>query len=245
MLTSAADSNTQAGSWAELMHSTQPAIDVLDDAQAVQNAWNDEESATASSAVTSASSSSATSDVQNTEPTEPTDSDEEFGDFVSAPTDPFKQPIYTSALPFYLPDEDETLELLHTNSAPEWQTGIFVGHGLIEPVRASLDTSSRSLRRAGKLALRKLQIMREKKLLEMQERAPHLFRTTQEDQPSQELPKAIPRNNTVNEYLSGKAPLIVKHPLDGVVRPVGFAKPSSTDLAEIDEMMEDERSVWG
>jgi hypothetical protein len=237
MLASAADSNTQAGSWAELMNSTQQSINVLDDAQAVQNAWNDEESATASSAVTSASSSSSTSVVQNTEPTEPTDSDEEFGDFVSAPTDPFQQSIYTSALPFYLPDEDETLELLNTHSAPEWQTSIFVGTGLIEPVRASLDTSTRSLRRAGKLALRKLQNMREKKLLEMQERAPHLFRATQEDQQLPEVLKAVSRDNTVNEYLPGKAPVIVKHPLDGVVRPVSYAKSPSTDLAEID--------IWG
>jgi hypothetical protein len=236
MLASTADSK----SWAELMRSTQQAIDALDEAQAVQNAWNDEESATASSAVTSASSSS--SDVQDTEPT---DSDEEFGDFVSAPTDPFKQPIYTSALPIHLPDENETLELLTTTSAPEWQTGVFVGHGLVEPVRASLDTSTRSLRSAGKLALRKLQIMREKKLLEMQERAPHLFRTTQQDEQVREMSKVIVRDGTVNEYLPARAPVVVKHPLDGVVRPVGFAKPPSTGLAEIDKMMEDERSVWG
>jgi hypothetical protein len=189
-------------------------------------------SATASSAVTSASSSS--SDVHDTEPT---DSDEEFGDFVSAPSDPFKQPIYTSALPIHLPDEDETLELLNTNSAPEWQTGIFVGTGLVEPVRASLDTSTRGLRRAGKLALRKLQIMREKKMLDARERAPHLFRATQEDQQLQEMPKATPRDNTVNEYLPGKALVIAKYLLDGGVRPVSFAKSPSTDRAEIDMMM--------
>jgi hypothetical protein len=65
------------------------------------------------------------SDVQGTEPTEPFSppplsnlDDEEFGDFVCAFTDPFKQPIYSS----HPPDEDETLQLLNTNSNPEWQS---------------------------------------------------------------------------------------------------------------------------
>jgi hypothetical protein len=257
MLTPTANSSdSQARPWAELMHSTQQTINVLDDAQTVQDAWNDGESAPAStpqittedhadessaSSASSASSSSSTSDVQETEPTE-ADEDEEFRDFVCESTDPLKQPVYSS----YLPDEDQTLELPNVNSAPEWQTGIFVGHGLIEPVRASLDTSTRSLRRAGKLALRKLQIMREKKILDARERAPHLFQATQED--VEEPTEAIVHDKPANEYLPQATHIILKHPLDGIVRPVSFAQVSSTNqqqFADINKVIEDERSVRG
>lgn len=65
--------------------------------------------------------------------------------------------------PIHFPTEedDETLEYLSIGSPPELQTGIFVGVGLVEPVSASLDTSTRHLRRAGKLMLRRLTIARE------------------------------------------------------------------------------------
>jgi hypothetical protein len=244
------------------MPSTQQAIDILDDAQAVQKACGEEGSAFASPSLiilkdpsqpaddeSSASSSSSSSDIPETEPTE-ADDDEEFGAFVSASADTFKQPVCTSALPFNLQEEDEALELLNTSSVPEWQTGIFVGSGIIEPVYAGLDTSTRNLRRAGKLALRKLQTMREKKMLDAQERAPHLFKAMQVD--VEEPTKAIIYDKVENEYLPATAPVISKHPLDGVMRPVSFAEPSFAkpsfpspqQLTEIDKMIEDEREVW-
>jgi hypothetical protein len=242
------------------MHSAQQAIDVLDDAQAIQNAWNDKESAPASSSIISedptaaahefSSPSSRSSDVQDTELTEPSppppspDSDEEeFGDFVSASTDPFKQPVYS----FYPPDENETLELLNPTS----DSGLFESSGLIEPVRASLDTSTRSLRRAGKLALRKLQIMREKKAMPSA-MATDSSQTTTSNRPQdarmarQVTIFAFPRAPVVqddeveNEYLPQAAPLIVKHALDGFMRPVSYAPPTPTNpqqLEDIDKMM--------
>lgn len=61
-------------------------------------------------------------------------------------------------------DVDQTLELLNTHSVPEWQTGIFVGIGLVSPICAALDISTRKVRRAGKSVLRKRSLKRKKRV---------------------------------------------------------------------------------
>ncbi|CAA9963700.1 hypothetical protein PTMSG1_07061 [Pyrenophora teres f. maculata] len=84
----------------------------------------------------------------NTETTEP-----EFPTYPDSP----------SLFPILCPTEedDETLLALSIGSPPELRTGIFTGVGLVEPVTASQDTSTRRLRRTGKLVLRRLNMARE------------------------------------------------------------------------------------
>jgi hypothetical protein len=50
-----------------------------------------------------------------------------------------------------------------------------------------------------------------------------------------------------NEYLPQAAPIILRSPLDGVMRPVSYATSTSTNsqqLVDLDKMMEEERGVW-
>ncbi|EUC40127.1 hypothetical protein COCMIDRAFT_109587 [Bipolaris oryzae ATCC 44560] len=80
-------------------------------------------------------------------PASATKADKEgFEDLAKALIIATRQPIYNAT-----EDIDGTLELLDAHSAPEWQTGLFVGMGLVSPICATLDTSTRKLRRAGKL----------------------------------------------------------------------------------------------
>jgi hypothetical protein len=138
--------------------------------------------------------------------------EEEFGDFVSASTDPFKQPIFNAT-----EDIDETLTLLTSRSVPECRTGIFAGNGLVEPVRARFDNSTRSLRQVGKSALHNFQMVRWEKRVKI---------------PAKE-----------------KVPVGGGARMNGVVRPVSFAKPrfdqrEKVRIEAIDSMMEEEKRVW-
>jgi hypothetical protein len=227
------------------MHSTQQAID---DAQTVQNAWNDASPSPPSPQITpadSSPSSPSSSEAEEPNPTEPSSpppssssshpEEEEFGAFVFVPTDPFKKLIFSS---HSYPDEDDTLELLGTNS-----TSIFVGRGIVAPVYASIDMQTRGLRRAGKLALRRLQIMREKGVLKPKAAMPAV---PQEE--AKESAKTVVQDKVVeNEYIprTPTAPVVSRHHMDGVVRPISFAKPKHGEGTGIEQMAEFERNIWG
>ncbi|KAA8620363.1 Ribosomal large subunit biogenesis protein MAK16 [Pyrenophora tritici-repentis] len=117
---------------------------------------------------TSLSSLSHTAKTNTTEPDSPTYPDSPSSSSHTANTEATESysPIYPdspSLFPILCPTEedDETLPTLSIGSPPELRTGIFAGVGLVEPVTASQDTSTRCLRRAGKLVLRKLHMARE------------------------------------------------------------------------------------
>ncbi|KAH7073608.1 hypothetical protein BKA63DRAFT_37376 [Paraphoma chrysanthemicola] len=98
--------------------------------------------------------SPATSESLNTPPTDPTEDDEEFGDFQDASSDPFAQPVFVAD------DWDESDACL-PNAEPPQEHGLFEGLGLVEPIHVRFDETSRELRRAGKLWLRRLRLGRE------------------------------------------------------------------------------------
>ncbi|KAF1844935.1 uncharacterized protein K460DRAFT_354797 [Cucurbitaria berberidis CBS 394.84] len=142
--------STSSASTSSVTEHHSEATDVVNDAQAAQNAWKEEQTSplTPSSHPQTHDASTATLSSEpkpsslspNTVPTVP-DQDDDFGAFQSASTDPFKQPIYTQH------QVDETENLLNAESNPDIQVGVFVGTGLVEPLRAGLDKRTRALRR--------------------------------------------------------------------------------------------------
>ncbi|KAF1834643.1 hypothetical protein BDW02DRAFT_598040 [Decorospora gaudefroyi] len=254
--------------------------DALNDAECAQNAWSYEERTPAVSAIASevarnaatTSSSANLRSVPSTQQASETkldnpaeDENEEFGDFVSAPTDPFKQPVYSCPPDS---DEDETCSLLNPHSSPSLHTpaaspdstlslltttspheivhGIFAGYGLVAPVHASLDTSTRALRRAGKLALRRLQILRENRTRDAVEKAKELCKddTAATEADIRELANVLV--NVRREYEVGLGERHMDRKMDGIVRPVGIVEPKRRPQlgAEIEDMLETEREAW-
>lgn len=179
--------------------------------------------------------------------------EDDFGDFQSAPTDPFKQPIYAQH------EVDETETLLISESDPTIQIGVFLGAGLVEPMRLGLDKSTRMLRRAGMLTRRKLPSVRAKEAVE---RNTKVMGNRYVDRLSvatygemRELSdvfttehSATPRSpNNVAEEPSGKDGELC---VNNVMQPVGSPRPhrfpniQQKETEEIDKMMEEERTVW-
>ena len=123
--------------------------------------------------------------------------------------------------PIYCPTEegDETLEDLSTGSPPELQTGIFIGIGLVEPVSASLDTSTRNLRREGKLVLRRLNMAREANAGEEEKKkCSCCARLTSKDKCKPEITDVVILNEYVENFWTSLRPGAY---VDGLVRPVG------------------------
>ena len=147
----------------------QACLDFIDLVLMEQDAWADLVSNVRSQEYMPESSTVAIEEVRQNDPSmshpseastnEIEDDEEEFGEFQSASTDPSKQPIYD-----VVPDDDNSTLLSHPD--PE-QTGIFTGFGLVQPLHAHRDVSTKGLRRAGKLMLRKLQIKRENERLNL------------------------------------------------------------------------------
>lgn len=152
-----------------------------------------------------------------------TKSDEEgFEDFAKALINAAKPPVYNAT-----EDIDGTLESLNAHSVPEWQTGLFVGIGLVPPICATLDISTRKLRRAGKLMLRKIGLEKEALALEAgAKRAdPGSYERVVYD---------VSAHNEVSAHLdigksneSAATPEIPDELLDRVMRPVSFSRNES------------------
>ncbi|KNG50353.1 hypothetical protein TW65_92828 [Stemphylium lycopersici] len=207
-----------------------PNADALVDAECAQSVWGSgegsgpavESSLSPTNSISSLPGPPTAEQRYHTEPDE-----EEFGDFVGGSTDLFKRPIYNAS-----EDVDETLELLNTRFTPEWQTGFFVGVGLVEPVRARLDTSTRNLRKAGKLVLRRLNMEREKDI-------PDTKDTESNEDTDNSLspakhgvfePNQVFAGLDMYEYVESARPATPDRPLNGVMRPVSFSRPESEEL---------------
>ena len=125
--------------------------------------------------------------------------------------------------PIYCPTEedDETLEDLSTGSPPELQTGIFIGIGLVEPVSASLDTSTRNLRRAGKLVLRGLDTAREANAGEEEKKKCSCCTRSRLCTPKDKCKTKVTDVVILNEYVEHVwTSLRLDASVDGIVRPV-------------------------
>jgi hypothetical protein len=223
--------------------------DALSEAASVQNAWGNDCALAATqiglsvvpgTPISSANDCSTPPDTLQTEPLDP--NDDEFGEFVIASTDPFKRPIYNAT-----EDENETLELLNPKSAPDGQTNTFIGMGIVEPVRAGISMSTRTVLRARKLAPWKLNSNREKTTVEVEQKRKRLQSNRA---PTATLPTSSPEKEHIaraaatltkadlNEYMPIPRTTTLVSDMTGVMRPVSF-----TRLA-IDELIETERTAW-
>jgi len=122
--------------------------------------------------------------------------------------------------PIYCPTEEDdgTLEDLSTSSPPELQTVIFIGIGLVDPVSASLDTSTRNLRREGKLVLRRLNMAREANAGEEEKkRRSCCARSTSKDKCKTEITAVVMLNEYVENVSTSLRPGAA---VVGLVRPV-------------------------
>jgi hypothetical protein len=207
-----------------------PHADAASEAKSVQNAWGRDRALGAPHTrlpVTLSKPFSPTSDLipqpvaAQTGTTEP---DDEFGDFVTASTDPLKRPIYEAT-----DERDETQGLLNHYSAPVWESDTYIGMGIVEPVIAGIGTSKQTVLRARKLAGWKLNGSRAGMILEEHKRKRlQMMENT-----------AVSGKTDSNKYI--ETPRTVPSALarNGVMRPVSFTEPA------IDELMETERKVWG
>tara|TARA_R110002003_G_scaffold141_19_gene13015 strand:+ start:24636 stop:25421 length:786 start_codon:yes stop_codon:yes gene_type:complete len=167
--------------------------------------------------------------------------DEVFGDYQSASTDPFAQPIYTTH------DEDES-ETCLPKSEPPQSPSLFAGLGLVEPVHVRFDEASRGLRRAGKLWLRKLKLERDEIILkhvtvlsggqvaELWTRADAL----NDASPSQV--STVEKEDTANS-------IPCTPDMNGVMRPVSFTSPHASEnhrevVQAMDSLVEEEKQAW-
>jgi hypothetical protein len=169
------------------------------------------------------------------------DDDEEFGDFQSASTDPFAQPIYATH------DEDESDACLR-GSEPSQSSSVFAGLGLVEPVHARFDEASRGLRRAGKLWLRKLKLERDEIILK------HVTVLS-----GGQLAELWTRADALNDASSSQVSTVEKEDtansipctpdMNGVMRLVSFTPPHTSGkqreiVQEMDSLVEEEKQAW-
>jgi hypothetical protein len=226
-----------------------PHLDALSEAASVQNAWGNDCALAASQThtsvvpethISSTNDCSTPPDTLQTETLDP--NDDEFGEFETASTDPFKRPIYDAT-----EDENDTLELLNPKSVPEWQANTFVGMGIVEPVRAGISMSTRTVLRVRKLAPWKLNSSREKTTIEVEQKRKRLQTNRA---PTATFPASSPEKEHVaraavslieadsNEYMEVPKTKTSVSDMNRVMRPVRF-----TGLA-IDELIETERTAW-
>ncbi|KAF2250560.1 hypothetical protein BU26DRAFT_591433 [Trematosphaeria pertusa] len=208
----------------------------------------------------------------------PDGDEEEFGPFQSAstptplpssptptpPTNPFKHPIY---LPKPAQDTDKLIpSSSHPAPAPASEThpmaleyGTLVAHGVIGAVQARFDAGTRRVRRAGKLALRKLQIAREKAGREAREarEAVVVGEYMRREAPAAERGKGsdVEGSGGIKAKAEGKEEKKKKKEkrvdMNGVVKPVSWGTVGEGAHAEmggmqeeVDEFMEAEKKVW-
>ncbi|KAI8943601.1 hypothetical protein NX059_001593 [Plenodomus lindquistii] len=180
---------------------------------------------------------------------EPNIDDEEFGEFFSASTDPFKQPIYSA------PDEfSETQSLFNVATDTAVEFGTISGTGLVQPILARLDNPTRLIRQAGKTMERKWQILQDMRLARPQVK----------DQSSIVLD--VPRPKTCLEELAelaseaadtteaikqqqARQSAVPPASLDWVMRPVSFATSVPTEVhrqlfRDLEDNVEAERAAW-
>jgi hypothetical protein len=222
-------SSTQSDSLVDVL----PHVDAASEAESVQNVWSNDCESSASQTSPSfaqeaslhpAVDSSTTTGANQTTELE----DEEYGEFVEASTDPLKRPIYDTT-----EQEDETLELLNSKSAPKWETDTYVGMGIVEPVRAGIDMTTRKVK---KMAHWKRNDSRASAIMaeHRRKRSQHaggvgVFYAS----------ATAPVKAESNQYLLVSMVATSDSNMNGVMRPVRFTESA------IDEMVETERTVWG
>lgn len=173
--------------------------------------------------------------------------EDEFGESVLASTDTFKQPI------FHTTEEDETFTLLNVESDPNLLIGLFQGVGLMESVWMRLDISTLALRRAGKLALRKLMIKREMQMLTREannEMVCGLRRMPiKNNNDATERADTAGDGEVTNEYLDKPEPIDSTAYLNGLMRPVChvrsvFPEAQPERSKGINDLVTAEINVW-
>ncbi|KAH7089825.1 hypothetical protein FB567DRAFT_619158 [Paraphoma chrysanthemicola] len=191
--------------------------------------------------VVESSTSSVSSESLNQPPTDPTEDDEEFGDFQEASSDPFAQPIFVAD------DWDESDACL-PNAELQQEHGLFEGLGLVEPIYARFDETSRELRRAGKLWLRMLRLGREEVGLN---NVTALSCGRRADQPVEANDLNDKASNHQMSPMEEDMEASASCPLDlnGTLRPVTFVCPRIRDAQqemakEMGNMVEAERQAW-
>jgi hypothetical protein len=218
-----------------------PHVDATSEAESVQNAWGNDCTYNPSAVPETAEHpTDYLSTIPDTHQVVPTDADdEEFGEFVEASTDPLKRPIYDTT-----ERADETLELLNNKSAPDWEeSGIFVGTGLVEPVRVGYNMTAASVKKMARWKrndTRANMIVAEwkkKKKREKEVEAARVSGNLAADTPSAKDDDYLQAES--NQYLQVHRPMTRVPDTNGVMRPVRFAG------SELDEMVEDERTAWG
>ena len=156
--------------------------------------------------------------------------DDDFGDFQSASTDPFKQPIYAQH------NVDETKSLLNAESDPDIQIGVFQGTGLVEPLRLGLDSSTRWLRHMGKATNWKLHSARARAKNAAKRQEGKLVR----DHGGFMLSSSTygDMRELVDVFTAGE---VSSEDMDV---PAGVTDIQREGTDEIDRLMEEEKTVW-
>jgi len=223
-------------------------LDAASEAESVQNAWEDNR-AFSVPRISPYSVSETVLPPTNGSPLQPGTSqskptnlnDEDFGDFVTASTDPLKRPIYDTT-----DNESETQGLLNSFSAPVWEADTYIGMGLVEPVIAGIGMFKRTVLPARNLATWKLNksraqmIMEEHKKRRLQKRVVSAT-PTPAPSPTKKGATGVTTSSfgaDYNQYLDTHSRDISASDLNGVMRPVSLTAP-------IDELMETERKAWG
>lgn len=223
-------------------------LDAASEAESVQNAWEDN-CALAGPRISPSSVSETVLPPTNESPPQPGTphskltklNDEDFGDFVTASTDPLKRPIYHAT-----ENEDETQGLLNSYSAPVWEADTYIGMGLVEPVIAGIGMFKRTVLPARNLATWKLNKSRAQMIIEEHKKRrlqkPVVSATpTPAPSPTKKGATGVATSSfgaDYNQYLDTYSSSISASDMNGVMRPVSFTEP-------IDALMETERKAWG
>ena len=223
-------------------------LDAATEAESVQNAWEDNRALSVPRLSPSSVSETVLPPTNESPPrpgtpqSKPTKlNDEDFGDFVTASTDPLKRPIYHAT-----ENEDETQGLLNSYSAPVWEADTYVGMGLVEPVIAGIGMFKRTVLPARNLATWKLNKSRAQMIIEEHKKRrlqkPVISATpTPAPSPTKKGATGVATSSfgaDYNQYLDTYSSSISASDLNGVMRPVSLTAP-------IDELMETERKAWG
>ncbi|KAI4621343.1 uncharacterized protein J4E87_006556 [Alternaria ethzedia] len=223
-------------------------LDAATEAESVQNAWEDNRAlavprlSPSSVSETALPPTNESSFQPGTSQCKPNNlKDEDFGDFVTASTDPLKRPIYDTT-----ENEDETQGLLNSFPAPVREADTYVGMGLVEPVIAGIGMFKRTVLPARNLATWKLNKSRAQMIIEEHKKRrlqkPVISATpTPAPSPTKKGATGVTTSSfgaDYNQYLDTHSRDISASDLNGVMRPVSLTAP-------IDELMETERKAWG
>ncbi|CBX96950.1 predicted protein [Plenodomus lingam JN3] len=182
-------------------------------------------------------------------PQDANDNDEEFGEFVSASTDPFKQPVFST-----VDNDDEAQSLLTIDSDSGVEFGEIAGTGIVPPVLARLENSTRRIRQAGKNVQYKWRILQGIQLSKIEFKAQPAVvcespAPTTALEELAEFARVAATTTEVIKQQKANHSAVEAVSLDWVVRPVCFGMPLFTEIPkelirDLEDYMEAERAAW-